>query len=58
MTDALPKIRVTDTHSREYAPLSAAPAESPLENGYDEDSRITPASSSTKQSSILVQSFH
>ncbi|KAL1387680.1 WD40-repeat-containing domain protein [Phyllosticta capitalensis] len=51
MTDALPKIRVTDTHSREYAPLSAAPAESPLENGYDEDSRITPASSTRSLSS-------
>ncbi|KAK7514170.1 WD40-repeat-containing domain protein [Phyllosticta citriasiana] len=51
MSDALPKIRVTDTHSREYAPLSAAPAESPLENGFDDAGHVTPASSTRSLSS-------
>ncbi|KAK8154643.1 WD40-repeat-containing domain protein [Phyllosticta citrichinensis] len=51
MSDALPKIRVTDTHSRESAPLSAAPAESPLDNAFDDGGHMTPASSTRSLSS-------
>lgn len=47
MQDALPKIRVTDPHSRDSVPLSASPA-SPQPSPHDaseEERSVTPVSS-------------